>query len=242
MAERLHGERVEVRADPAELEHGKREEHDEDRKGHRFRPDHLYHQPHEGDGDEAEQRTVRQLAHAKPADKPCIDEGREGHEQGDARKSGRKPCAQPVDALIDLFGGIDEAEQRTEDKCAGERVTERDTVGEHDLEATEDRTNRERPDVIGMEGFRQAEIHPGGYDGGNSGHEGEDKVPVTEKQHDLASAGCDDRNDHEDHHDQRHDFRHLTAAIDVAHDRNGDDARRRRADALNEAQNQQASE
>ena len=91
-----------------------------------------------------------------------------------------------------------------------------------------------------MQGFRQAEIHPGRHDGSNSGHEGEDQVPVAEKKHDLTGAGRDDRNNHEDHHDQRHDFRHLAAAIDIAHDRDGDDARCCRTDALNEAQEQQA--
>ncbi|MNT03024.1 hypothetical protein D3C72_1375420 [compost metagenome] len=242
MAERLHGERVEVRADPAELEHGERKEHDEDRKGHRFRAKHLHHQPDEGDGDEAQQGSVRQLAHAEPADKPCIDEGREGHEQRHARKGRCKPRTQPINALIDLFGRIDEAEQRTEDKGAGERVTKRNAVGEHDLEAAKDRTGGEGADIVRMQGFRQAEIHPGRHDGGNSRHEGEDQMPVTEKQHDLTGAGCDDRNDHEHHHDQRHDFRHLAAAIDVTHDRDGDDACRRRADALNETKDQQAGE
>ena len=73
-------------------------------------------------------------------------------------------------------------------------------------------------------------------------HEDEDHVPFRKQHHELADARRDDRDDHEHHEDQRHDLGHGAAAEDVADDRNGDDARRSRADALDEAKRKQRRE
>ncbi|MNL71858.1 hypothetical protein D3C87_1970810 [compost metagenome] len=58
MAERFHRERVEVRADPAELEHRQCKHHDEQGKRHGLRAVDLNEQPHEGDDDKADQRAM----------------------------------------------------------------------------------------------------------------------------------------------------------------------------------------
>ncbi len=185
---------------------------------------------------------MRQAPHADASNQACVDEGRQRHEQGHPGKSGGKPHAQIVDADIDLLGRVDEAEQGAEDEGAGDRVAECDAVREHDAEALVDRLDGERPDVLGRQCFRQADIHPQTDDQGRHRHEDENPVPVAHEHDHLAGARCDHRDDHEDHHDQRHDLGHLSPAIDVTDDRDGDDAGRGRADALDEAQGEKGAE
>ncbi len=86
MAKWLHGERVEVRTDQAELEHRQTEHHDKQRKGQWMGPKTIIINQMKLMDDEAEQRTMRQLAHAVAPNQFRVQEGRQRHEQCDRGK------------------------------------------------------------------------------------------------------------------------------------------------------------
>ena len=72
MAQRLHGDGIEVCADPAELEHGDREQHEEQRKRHVAECG--QNQPEQADCGEAHKGRVGETAHADTADQARIGE------------------------------------------------------------------------------------------------------------------------------------------------------------------------
>ena len=103
-------------------------------------------------------------------------------------------------------------------------------------ETGQDGGDRERPAVFGRQRFGKPQHDQRGHQKRKQADDDEDHVPFGKDHDQLADAGCDHRDDHEDHQHQRHDFGHHPAAIDVADDGNRDDAGGGGPDALNEAQ------
>ena len=66
--------------------------------------------------------------------------------------------------------------------------------------------------------------------------------PCAHLEQPLAQRGREHGNDDEHHHRERHHAGHLPTGVEVAHDGDGDDARRRRAQALHRARGEQNDE
>ena len=102
--------------------------------------------------------------------------------------------------------------------------------------------NGERSPVGHRQRFRHAHRAPDQRHHAIQHQHDEDAAPLRQQQYGLAEGRRNDGHGDEYHHRQRHHARHAPSGVAVAHDRGGDHARRRGADALQRTRQQQRLE
>ena len=160
MAERIHGERVEVGADEGEQAEGDEGQRKKIENG-------TWPSVEDGDGAEecrdrreAEQARMRQPPHAEPLDKPGVGEGADCDQSRSGGEGEREERSEAVEIRVDLLRRIEEPEQAAENEAVADRVAGGQAVGDDDREGLVDRPGPSSRRFSAAQRLRQAEVAP----------------------------------------------------------------------------------